>query len=83
MTGPKNDDAVDVEALEELMDEVLETLVVAEQAAAFVEANSRGGAERGRAETVRRQAGAMLDAADGTDPSSAPFTIARPAGPLH
>ncbi|CAO3422008.1 hypothetical protein [Azospirillum doebereinerae] len=64
MNGQKSDDRVDVEALEDTMDEVLETLAVAEQAAAFVEANSAGDADRSRAGAIRRQAEAMLDAAD-------------------
>lgn len=64
MTGAKSDDRVDVEALEDTMDEVLETLAVAEQAAAFMEANSAGPEDRSRANAVRRQVEAMLDAAD-------------------
>jgi len=73
VNGQKSDDRVDVEALEDTMDEVLETLAVAEQAAAFVEANSAGNAERSRAGAVRRQAEAMLDAADETVSDEALF----------
>jgi len=96
VNGEKSDDRVDVEALEDTMDEVLETLAVAEQAAAFVEANSVGDADRSRAGAVRRQAEAMLDAADEAVADDDPlgeegdpafeeplFPAPRPTGLLH
>lgn len=55
---------VDVEALEDTMDEVVETLDLAEHAAGFVEATSDDAEARARAAQVRRQAEAMLDAAE-------------------
>jgi hypothetical protein len=47
------------------MDEVVETLVVAERAAEFVQANSAEKCDRERAAAVQEQAEAMLDAAEG------------------
>ena len=58
------DQGVDVEALEEAMDEVVETLGVAEEAAEFVQAVSPEEEERERAAAVQQQAEAMLDAAE-------------------
>ncbi|NYZ12497.1 hypothetical protein HL658_08040 [Azospirillum sp. RWY-5-1] len=55
---------VDVEALEDTMEEVVETLDLAERAAGFVEATSNDADARSRAAQVRRQAEAMLDAAE-------------------
>ncbi|SMH58802.1 hypothetical protein [Azospirillum agricola] len=66
MTDPKSDEQIDVEALEDTMDEVLETLAVTEQAAAFIEANCHEADCRDRANAIRRQAEAMQDAADTT-----------------
>lgn len=54
---------VDVGALEDAVEEVVETLDVAVQAAAFVQARSADPAERARAAGIRQQAEAMLDAA--------------------
>ncbi len=54
---------VDVDALEEAMEEVVETLDLAEQAADLVETRSPDPRDRARAAAVRRQAEAMLDAA--------------------
>ncbi|PWC53413.1 hypothetical protein TSO221_10840 [Azospirillum sp. TSO22-1] len=54
---------VDIEALEETVEEVVETLDVTVQAAEFVQARSRDPAVRARAAGIQQQAEAMLDAA--------------------
>lgn len=54
---------VDIEALEETVEEVVETLDVTVQAAEFVQARSPDPAERARAAGIQQQAEAMLDAA--------------------
>lgn len=64
---------VDVSALEESMDEVVETLELAEQAAEFVQAHSDDPADRARAAAVQRQAGAMLEAAQDDESERAPM----------
>ncbi|MDQ2106355.1 hypothetical protein [Azospirillum isscasi] len=79
MTGKK----VDVTALEETMDEVVETLDLAEQAAGYVRAQSPDPMDRARAAAVQKQAEAMLDAAEqaasGERPQrSDPFPVRRP-----
>lgn len=63
-SGPVTDKKTDIDALEETMGDVVETLAVAEQAAEFVQATSSDDADRARAAAVRRQAEAMLDAAE-------------------
>lgn len=55
---------VDVEALEDTLEEVVETLDLAERAAGFVEATADDAYARSRAAQIRRQAEAMLDAAE-------------------
>ncbi|KAA0688616.1 hypothetical protein [Azospirillum brasilense] len=60
MTGKK----VDVTALEETMDEVVETLDLAEQAAGYVRKESTDPMDQARAAAVQKQAEAMLDAAE-------------------
>jgi hypothetical protein len=55
---------VDVGALEETMEEVVETLDLAEQAAELVQAKSPDPVDRARAAAVQKQAEAMLDAAE-------------------
>ncbi|WP_353857583.1 hypothetical protein [Azospirillum formosense] len=60
MTGKK----VDVTALEETMDEVVETLDLAEQAAGYVRKESSDPMDQARAAAVQKQAEAMLDAAE-------------------
>lgn len=60
MTGKK----VDVTALEETMEEVVETLDLAEQAAGYVSKESPDPVDRARAAAVQKQAEAMLDAAE-------------------
>ncbi len=55
---------VDVGALEETMEEVVETLDLAEQAAELVQAKSSDPIDRARAAAVQKQAEAMLDAAE-------------------
>ncbi|WP_431855768.1 hypothetical protein [Azospirillum sp.] len=54
---------VDIEALEETVEEVVETLDVTVQAAEFVQARSPDPAERARAADIQQQAEAMLGAA--------------------
>lgn len=71
---------VDVEALEETMEEVVETLAVAEQAAEFVQARSNDEDARRRAATVQEQAEAMLDAAEESGAGS-PQETSRTAPP--
>ncbi|WP_448203299.1 hypothetical protein [Azospirillum sp. sgz302134] len=58
------DKKVDVDALEETMEEVVETLDLAEQAAELVKAKSPDPMDRARAAAVQKQAEAMLDAAE-------------------
>ena len=86
-----SDKRVDVEALEETMEEVVETLDLAEQAAEFAESRNPDPTDRARARAVRKQAEAMLDAAEqSSDPQgtedapehSTPDTP-RPNGLLH
>lgn len=60
MTGKK----VDVAALEETLEEVVETLDLAEQAAGYVRKESPDPVDRARAAAVQKQAEAMLDAAE-------------------
>ena len=60
MTGKK----VDVAALEETMEEVVETLDLAEQAAGYIRKESPDAMDRARAAAVQKQAEAMLDAAE-------------------
>lgn len=88
MTGRK----VDVEALEETMDDVVETLALAEQAAEFVQASSDDPQHRARAAAIQQQAEAMLDAAeqtadaetDGGNDIPPPFTGGAPSsGMVH
>lgn len=55
---------VDVDALEETMEEVVETLDLAEQAAALAQVKSPNAIDRARAAAVQKQAEAMLDAAE-------------------
>lgn len=54
---------VDVDALEEAMEEVVETLDLAEQAANHAQARNPDPIDRARAAAVQKQAEAMLDAA--------------------
>ena len=56
-------DGVDIEALQETVEEVVETLDVTVQAAEFVQARSPDPTERARAADIQQQAEAMLDAA--------------------
>jgi len=77
---------VDVEALEEAMEEVVETLDLAEQAAEFAEAKSPDPNDRARAAAVRKQAEAMLDAAEQASDVKAGHATPdphRPNGLLH
>ncbi len=60
MAGKK----VDVTALEQTMEEVVETLDLAEQAAGYVRKESSDPVDRARAAAVQTQAKAMLDAAE-------------------
>ena len=60
MAGKK----VDVTALEQTMEEVVETLDLAEQAAGYVRKESPDPMDRARAAAVQKQAEAMLDAAE-------------------
>lgn len=55
---------VDVDALEETMEEVVETLDLAEQAASHARARNSDPIDRARAAAVQKQAEAMLDAAE-------------------
>ncbi|MBP2292017.1 hypothetical protein [Azospirillum rugosum] len=54
---------VDVDALEETMEEVVETLDLAEQAANHAQARNPDPIDRARAAAIQKQAEAMLDAA--------------------
>ncbi|AWK85566.1 hypothetical protein [Azospirillum thermophilum] len=82
---------VDVGALEEAMDEVVETLAVAEQAAEFVRDRSSDPDDRARAAAVQQQAEAMLDAAEQVageraaeeEASPPPPSGARPGETIH
>lgn len=80
---------VDVGALEEAMDEVVETLAVAEQAAEFVRDRSPDPGDRARAAAVQHQAEAMLDAAEQVagerteDEATPPPSGARPGDTIH
>lgn len=81
-----SDKRVDVEALEETMEEVVETLDLAEQAAEFAESRNPDPDDRARARAVRKQAEAMLDAAEQADddaPERPTPDTSRPNGLLH
>lgn len=55
---------VDIEALDDTMEEVVETLDMAAQAAEFVQERSPDPTERARAAEIQQQAEAMLNAAE-------------------
>lgn len=61
--GPERKAGVDVDALVDAVEEVVETLDVTVQAAEFVQARSPDPTERARAADIQQQAEAMLDAA--------------------
>lgn len=66
-TQPKTDDPnaenLSADALEQTMEEVVETLALTHQAAGFFQKGNRSPRERARAEQVRLIAEAMLNAA--------------------
>ncbi|HYI71266.1 MAG TPA: hypothetical protein VEX87_16035 [Skermanella sp.] len=66
-TQPKADDPntenLSADALEQTMEEVVETLALTHQAAGFFQKGNRSPRERARSEQVRQTAEAMLNAA--------------------
>lgn len=66
---PTEPHAVDLGALEATMDEVVEALDLTERAAEFVQTTSDDARQRERAAQIRRQAEAMLGAAEERRPS--------------